>query len=290
MPPTGLQLLLRPAPPRQGNDWLSALFEAVCLDLADTFQNELGVRIGVRFDALSQAMFSTILPRVTDCTIGASLRIADARERAFFFIEAPAIFDIVETSFGGDGSEPPYREERAFTSLEKQIGRYVVEKVISALENIAAENVAPSIGIDRLETRTESLAVPHYDRGAIATFALVIFHRESNFHILVPEELMAPLRACYGVLAKNQEEKDSERDWTRRLEMEVMQAELPLRIVLKEDGYTLGDVARFTEGKTLALRATPKTPVMLEAEGFEIFSCQLGQADGRYTVRIEDEV
>lgn len=290
MPPTGLQLLLRPAPPRQGNDWLSAMFEAVCLVLADTFQNELGVRIGVRFDTISQAMFSTILPRVTDCTIGASLRVGDARERAFFFIEAPAIFDIVEVSFGGDGSEPPYREERPFTSLEKQIGRYVIDKIIAALGNIAAEGAPPTVAIDRLETRTESLAVPHYDRGAIATFSIVIFHRESNFHILVPEELMEPLQACYSILAKNPEEQESDRDWARRLEMEVKQAELPLRIVLKEGGYTLGDVARFTEGKTLALRATPKTPLMVEAEGVEIFSCQLGQADGRYTVRIEDEI
>lgn len=290
MPPTGLQLLLRPSASRQGSDWLGAMLEAVCIGMADTFQKELGVRIGVRFETLSQSMFSMILPRVTDCTVGCSLRIGDARERAFLFVEAPAIFDIVETAFGGDGSEPPYREQRSFTSLEKQVGRYIVDKLIAVLDNLAAEDAGPSVVVDRLETRTESLAVPPYDRGSIATFALTIFQRDTNFHILIPDELLPMLQKAYGALAKNQDQQDSDREWSRKLEAEVRQADILLRIVLKEDGYTLGDVARFKPGKTLALRATPRTPVMIEAEGVDIYSCQLGQADGRYTVRVEDEL
>ena len=119
---------------------------------------------------------------------------------------------------------------------------------------------------------------------------LTIFQRETHFYVLLPDELLPSVQKPFAYLAKDPEEHDADRDWTRKLEAKVKQADILLRISLKEAGHTLADVANFRPGQTLTLAATPRTPVMIEADGAEIFSCQLGQADGRYTVRIEDEV
>ena len=289
MAKTGLHLLLRPAAPRPAHDWLSATMAASCIGLADAFEEELGARIAVRFETLTQTIFSTLLPQVADRSVGAALRVGDARERAYLFVDRDAVFDLVEIAFGGDGSEPPYREERDFTSLEMQVGRYLIETFIGALAQIS-ENGPPTIVVDRLEQRTESLAVPAYERGSIARFVLTIFQRETSFYIIIPDQLGPLLQKAYAYLGKDPEEQEGDREWSRRLQDNVEAADIVLRVVLRENGFTLGDVASFAPGQILALSASPRTPVTLEGDQSPLFSCQLGQAEGRYTVRVQEEI
>ena len=54
--------------------------------------------------------------------------------------------------------------------------------------------------------------------------------------------------------------------------------------------FTLGDIASLRAGEVLALQANAKTQVRLECNAEPLFFCDLGQADGFYTLRTDDFV
>ena len=54
--------------------------------------------------------------------------------------------------------------------------------------------------------------------------------------------------------------------------------------------FTLGDIASLRAGEVLALQANAKTQVRLECNAEPLFFCDLGQADGVYTLRTDDFV
>lgn len=53
---------------------------------------------------------------------------------------------------------------------------------------------------------------------------------------------------------------------------------------------TLEDIATLKIGQVLTLEATAKTRVKLECNAEFLFWCDLGQADGYYTLRVKDFV
>jgi flagellar motor switch protein FliM len=60
--------------------------------------------------------------------------------------------------------------------------------------------------------------------------------------------------------------------------------------VIEERQFTLADIAGLRAGQLLILQANAKTKVKLECNAEPLFSCDLGQAEGCYTLRIDDYV
>ncbi len=78
--------------------------------------------------------------------------------------------------------------------------------------------------------------------------------------------------------------------WSKKIHSEVGRAEVTVRAVFEEHGFTLGDIAELEVGKILQLQVTPRSRVKLEGNSEPLFWCQLGQAEGKYTLRVEDAV
>ncbi len=68
-------------------------------------------------------------------------------------------------------------------------------------------------------------------------------------------------------------------------------ARMPTRLsaVIDERAISLADIAACEVGTTLALTASPQSPLVLMARDVALFECHLGQADGYYTLRMIDE-
>jgi flagellar motor switch protein FliM len=78
--------------------------------------------------------------------------------------------------------------------------------------------------------------------------------------------------------------------WAMQMKSRLGRTEVTLRAVIEERQFTLADIANLRVGNIFKLHATPQSRVRLECKNQPLFWCQLGQGDGLYTVRVEENV
>jgi flagellar motor switch protein FliM len=107
--------------------------------------------------------------------------------------------------------------------------------------------------------------------------------------MLIPQALLLPFR---NELAHDPEEEPPavDRRWSRLMEVGVQQTRLPVTAILEEARMSLGDVANLRVGGVLPLQCNDFTAIRLECSGRGMFTCKLGQGDGRYRLEIESPI
>ena len=179
-----------------------------------------------------------------------------------------AVFDLIEAVFGGDGSNPAWREMRGPTMLE----RLVIAGAAQALAEPLGEAFgAAGLVYDGLEDRP---GAPR-EGGVEIALRMQALGRQSVVVLRAPS-------------AWRGDDGEPRREVSRgSLRDRLGEVEIPLRVLLRDRSRSLADVADLREGQILPLAATSRTPALLEADGVGLFLCGLGQSEGRYTVQIE---
>jgi flagellar motor switch protein FliM len=234
-------------------------------------------RIGDILDAYGAGVAAVYHSRELDSQILIGL------DRAF-------LFTLVEALFGGDGSEPPFKDDRALSTVETRVAQLMCDHAANALQASFAPVAAATFKFERMETRMDFAVIGRRNNHAVvAHIVLQALERTGRLFIVIPQTALNPIRQN---LARDVTAEVSARDprWTKLLEAEVARTTVSLRAVIDEPGLTLADITSLKVGEVLKLRATPRTPVKLEAQDQSLFLCELGQADGFYTVCVEDRI
>jgi flagellar motor switch protein FliM len=159
-----------------------------------------------------------------------------------------------------------------------------------ALQNSFAAVCETVFKLDRVETRLDFVALaPRTAFGVRTKLKLRILGRESDMFVLIPQTALNSVRQD---LVRDLSSEMAVRDprWTKQIHSEIGQTEISIRGIIEERHFSLEDIARLKIGQVLTLQATTKTRVMLECNAEHLFWCDLGQADGFYTLRVEDFV
>jgi flagellar motor switch protein FliM len=124
---------------------------------------------------------------------------------------------------------------------------------------------------------------------AAARFTLGLNGGACEGLLLLPQAFLLPFRA---ELAHDPEAEalPADRRWSQLMEVGVQQTRLPVTAVLEEVPMSLGDVASFQVGGLLPLQCNDFTAIRLECSGRGMFTCKLGQADGRYRLEVESPI
>jgi flagellar motor switch protein FliM len=106
--------------------------------------------------------------------------------------------------------------------------------------------------------------------------------------------LVLPQRAIARIAAPLSEPPTSaprrvDPQWTRDFEHRVTGAEIALQAFTEIADLRLADVAAFRQGQVLTLPPEALQDVTLTAEGRRLFTCELGQSEGRYSLRVAAE-
>jgi flagellar motor switch protein FliM len=113
-----------------------------------------------------------------------------------------------------------------------------------------------------------------------------VLGRGGALSVVVPQAALDPLLRNSAQGSRDKAAPDP--DWSRHIENEVKRAEVTLRALLTEEELTLGDIAALDIGKILPLKVNAASRVRLECNGQALFSCELGQVSGTYTLRVEE--
>lgn len=269
---------------------LHVLFDRMATHCAD----------GLRQFAASQAYYS--LCSVESGRIGDVLETYEGMAIAGIF-QAPSwdsqlivgfdrdfIFTMVEVLFGADGSEPPVEDERSFSNIEARVAQLLFEQMAKSLKASFALVSDTSFQFERQETRMDFAVIGRRNNLAvIAKFLLQALNRGGEMFVLIPQQALTPMRRVLSHTA-NAESTSRDPKWAQKIRDEVNRTEVKVRAILEEREIALGDAAALKVGQVIHLNATPTSRVKLESADQPLFWCQLGQSDGNYVVRLDEQI
>ena len=197
------------------------------------------------------------------------------------------IFNLTEALLGGDGSEPPYMEERPVSNIEIRLAQTTFDYAAKALQTAFAPISETTFKFERAETRMDFVAVAHRTTFAvIAEISLRVLERGGKMYVVIPQGALNPIKESLARDISNELPMPDPR-WARQIQNEVGRTEVVVQGVIEERNFTLADIANLQVGQVLRLQATADSRVKLECNSQALFWCQMGQGDGHYTLRVE---
>lgn len=210
--------------------------------------------------------------------------------RIMFGLENRLVFTLVEALFGGDGSELPYVETRALSNIELRIAQKLFDIVARTLQSSFSGVIETRFKMERMESRMDfAVIAPRNNFAVITKINMRMLGRSGELFVVIPQGALTTIRQNLSRDLSN-EISSPDPSWSKHIHTEVGRAEVTIRAVIEEGGFTLADIASLEVGKVLQLQATPNSRVKLEGNAEPLFWCQLGQSEGKYTLRVEDAV
>ena len=201
-----------------------------------------------------------------------------------------AVFAIVETMLGGDGSHQSQAPDRPLSRIELRVAGAFFDRIAKGLEagfgavadtTFAMEATAEEIDYDVIGRRNNSIVV--------AKFRLEAASRGGEILVAVTRAALNPLRQVLG-RTPAKEAPTADVRWSQQMENGVTRAHVMLTAVLDERMGMLGEVAGFSVGQVVELNATSHGRVRLECNGERLMWCHLGKSQGKYTLRVDELV
>jgi flagellar motor switch protein FliM len=269
---------------------LKTAFESIARDVLAAMRELTGIQCVVNIEHIGIESLTDIRTALGEGGTAALLAASGWEYPIMVHASRPLVLSCLDMVFGGDGSTGAEGAFKPVTKTERKFSATMMRKlgdtVRTSLKALIEPELVTSV-IDEAEDFERVLS-----RGqAAGVVQLRIDHREPIGYLLVaiPQIVLLTIR---HMLTKDSEASTTGTDpaWRRKLETELQSARVSLHAVLREKGFTLGDVAGFQVGKLIELQAPIKGRVLLRTPDESMFNCELGQADGHYSIRVESAV
>jgi flagellar motor switch protein FliM len=247
--------------------------------------------------AIEEIRATTLFQTVGECSGLTAAIYVNVEPEARLLVALDERIDslIVSSIFGeavgaGTPDKPESEAERPRTAIENALLEAFARALGEAFEAAFAPVARIAVRFARLAAIKDPYALGRRDsEAAAARFTLRMSGGACEGLLLLPQAFLLPFRA---ELANDPEGEalPADRSWSRLMEVGVRQTRLPVTAVLEEVPISLGDVANFQVGGLLPLQCNDFTAIRLECSGRGMFSCKLGQADGRYRLEVESPI
>lgn len=238
---------------------------------------------------IATARIGEVLARRDGEVIGAVCFVPEWEARLFVCFDRRFMATLIEVVFGGTGDEWA-SEERPFSSADQRIAQIVLEHAAKALELAFTGVVAATVRCECIESRMEFVVIGRRSNFCVvAKIELQALGHAGEMLVVIPQPVLNAIRPT---LERDpaQETATPDPSWAKQMQSRLGRTEVVVRAVIEERQFTLADIAGLRLGEILHLEATPRSRVRLECKDQPLFWCQLGQGDGLYTVRIEENV
>lgn len=269
---------------------LHVIFDRMTTQCSESLRQFSSAPAYVTVSSMKTERVGNILESYDGRAVVAVLHAQSWDARVMFGLENKLVFTLVDALFGGDGTEMPYTENRALTNIELRMGQKILDLVSRALQASFSSVIETRFKFERLESRMDfAVIAPRNSFAVITRVNIRVLGRSGELFIVIPQAALTPIRQNLSRDLSN-EVSIPDPFWSKQIKSEVGRAEVTVRAVIEENGFTLADIADLRVGNILELQATSRSRVKLEGNSEPLFWCHLGQSEGKYTLRIEDFV
>jgi flagellar motor switch protein FliM len=230
-------------------------------------------------------MIASIAPAATTALFEMPL----ASSRLLVSIEDELLQFVIELMCGGTCSEPVSDTRRPGTSIDRQFARIIFNLLSAAIEKECAAFGLGGVIFGDIQVKSDVLALGKRNtKVSVATLAIECLGRRACVRLAFPETVTD--RFKLDALPASKKAAHADPEWTERLQTEIGRTVVRLDAFLGADTLTLGQVAALKVGQILTLPKSAPATCELRCDGKPLFRCDLGQADSRYSLRIEENL
>lgn len=199
------------------------------------------------------------------------------------------VYTLVEVMLGADGADRAYAEERPFSTIERTLSKNFVDGLVEALNRAITPMHPLDLTFEKFEQRLEFVTLGARGDDAVAVrYKMESLGRGGELVLILPQRALSRIGEQLAQ-SPTSAPRRPDPQWTKDFEERVTGAEIPISAYAEVGGYRLFDVAAFRQGQVLTLPDNALHDVTLTAEGRRLFTCELGQTEGRYSVRVVAE-
>ncbi|MCC8194007.1 MAG: flagellar motor switch protein FliM, partial [Deltaproteobacteria bacterium] len=193
--------------------------------------------------------FMRTLPVPTSINI---FKMDPLRGNAIIVVDARLVFALVESFFGGQGSQPKI-EGREFTPIEQTIVNRVVKIALEKMEESWRPVHDVSMELVRSEINPQFAAiVPPSDVVIIITFEVELESAIGSMTMCLPYATIEPIRS--KLLASFQTERlEVDHAWVARLKERLLETPVELKVRFGDSKITSNQLLRLKEGDVIML-------------------------------------
>ena len=257
-----------------------------CMPNFDKLAGE-GMSVTCTVDAVRQETASDIVaPREGVTTAFFEIPAIDARLAIClddYFLQL-----FVELMCGGTCAEPLSEVPRPGTSIDRQFARVACSMLNTVLAKECASFGLGGMTFGQIQAKPDAAALgKRTAKVTVVTFSIECLGRDASFHVVLPQTVVDRFKRDALPAAKETPVR-VDPEWSGRLHAEISRTSVSLDAFLEADKLTLRQVASLKVGQILTRPKTAPSRCELRCDDKPLFRCELGQADGRYSLRIEE--
>jgi flagellar motor switch protein FliM len=213
------------------------------------------------------------------------LKLRPLRGTALLGIDAPLVFKLVDSFFGG-GARNTKIQGRDFTPTEQRVVQMVLNQAYTDLSAAWKSVHAIQPEPQRSEFNPEMVNILAPSELILITNFNIVFDSGGGgeLHIALPYKMIEPIRDLLEVGLRVDPEEVDER-WVEALREDIMDASVEFGCSLFEQAITLRDVVDLEAGDVIPVDM-PEL-VVLKANGIPMFNSRIGVSNGNLALKIE---
>jgi flagellar motor switch protein FliM len=261
-------------------------FAEACIPHFEKLAGESMV-LNCRVAALTQETVAEFFGSLEPLMVNATFDVPATGSHLVVSLDHAFVQLVIELMCGGTCSEPVPDEPRPGTAIDRQFARVALNTLASTLEKECLGFGLTSVSFAQIETKMDPAVLGKRSaRVSVATVDLECRKRRASLRIAFPQ----PVIDCFkqDAVATGTDGASGDPIWTEHFQSEIGRTTVRLDAMIDANGLTLGDVAKLQVGQMLALPRNALTRCELRNGDKLLFLCEVGQAEGRYSLRIDD--
>jgi flagellar motor switch protein FliM len=198
-------------------------------------------------------------------------------------VDSGATAMVASLMFGADAESPVMSDERAFTSIDLEVARVLLNAVATAVNGTGPRSLSIRLPAPPPVTGEAIIKQALRDGPAVRiAFTLHSGPASAQVNVTMPQRLMLKPRGEGGASPDTQDRAG----WNTRFGDEVIRSRVRLDATVPLARMTLAEVATLHAGQLIELPAGAAGETRLSSRDKTLFVCEFGRLGQNYTVRI----
>ncbi|MFV0255927.1 FliM/FliN family flagellar motor switch protein [Candidatus Liberibacter solanacearum] len=259
--------------------------------LPKSFKEELDVDLNVSYGNHQSGKFSHILHSFKERFVFYKTSLNGGSSNLFIGCSNNLVIVLLETLLRASCETTQKSHNRSLSTIEKKLAHLIVTKIATVLDQCisTAQNNRVTLDenyeLDFLKQNTNLLSNEFV---TAITMVVTIDNIVSLFTLIIPQETL--LKITLISLSGQGKSAIPLEDYPDQLNGNTYKIHVKIESRINLQKITLKDVLNLKIGQVMPFLDKEKVYAILNANGKEIYACELGRIGKNYTVRIQDRI